>query len=121
MLPRIMNMGPRDRTQTWCTVHSTGENLRTITTGIIGTSQVRQRTPRKRIHPTLKKPLCRTILLYKEERRETKTCTRLPTPQRMDYTKPLPPAPHPSIDQPCQNEDALHQVRRSLGIQQRAH
>src|SRR5712671_1407279 len=110
-------MGPRDRTQARSPIHPTRKDLRVIATGVTRISQVRQRTSRKRIHPTLEKPLRRPILLYQKERREVTPGTRLPTPERMDDTQPLPTSPHSPINQPRQDEETLHQVRRPMGIQ----
>jgi len=47
-----------------CTIHPTRKDLRTVTARVTGTGQVHQRTSSKRVHPTLEKPLRRTILLY---------------------------------------------------------
>src|SRR5712671_4443941 len=101
-------MGPRDRTQTGCAIHLARKDLRTVTIGTTGTSQICQRTPGQRIHPTLEKPLHRTILLYQKERRKTTPRTGLLTPKRMDNSQSLPTTPHPTIDQPHQDEETLH-------------
>src|SRR5712672_344989 len=114
-------MGPRNRAQTGSAVHTAWQDLRTVTVGITRAGQVHQRTPRQRVYPTLEKSLRRTILLHQKERRQITSGTRLPTPERVDNTQSLSSPPHSPINQPRQDEEALHQVRRSLGVQQRAH
>src|SRR5712672_3283020 len=116
MLPRVTHMGLCNQAQTWRTIHPTLKDLCIVTNGTARTSQIRQRTPCQRIHSTLEEPLCCTILLHQEEGWKVTPRTRLPTPERMDDTQSLPTTPHPTVDQPRQDEEALHQIRRPLGL-----
>src|SRR5712671_499286 len=114
-------MGSCDRTQTRRTIYTPRKDLRVVATGVTRTPEIRQRTPRERLHPPLEKPLRRAILLHQKERRKVTTSTGLPTLKRVDNPQPLPATSHSPINQPSKDEETVHQVRRSLGLQQCAY
>src|SRR6266702_802398 len=92
-----------------------GEGRRRLAMGI------HQGTAREGVHSTIKIPLCLTILLYQEERREAKTGPRLSETKFPNRQEPVPPPVNPRANRSTSKRDSVHQAGYSLGIQQRMH
>ena len=85
------------------------------------TARIHPRAAGQRIHLPVEKPICSTILLYKEKRWQTTTSPRLPTPKRMDHQKPLPITPNLQTYSMHSERKEIHQSRHPVGVQQCTH
>src|ERR1700679_868446 len=117
-IPRTASMGLRHRTQKGRSQHSTRQSILPHTAGTGRSPRLPQGTPGERIYPTIKKPLCRPVLLYQKERWEVAPGPRLPKGKQMDHQEPLPAPPHPGAHQSSERSNPLLKIRHSVGLQQ---
>ena len=83
--------------------------------------QVRRRPSKTRNHQRVLESLCSQLLLRQEERWQTATRTRLSTPQQMDEKEQKRLSPHSPNHRQTERVYAIHQIRRTMGIQQHPH
>ena len=99
-IPAQATLGPQDRTKTWSTCNVDQQNDQIINDGTRRTQEICRRTFGTRHHTMIQEPLCRIILLHQKEERQTKTSTRLPTNQQMDYQEQIPLTTDTPTDRP---------------------
>ena len=81
-----------------------------------GGAQIRRRTLEKGDYPGIMESICSKLLLCKEERWETPTCSRLQTAQQMDHKKLKRITSYTGHYRSPQWMHPLHKVRREMGV-----
>src|SRR6266852_1537013 len=114
-------MGSRNRTTAWGTSNPPGSTPPSKPKRTRRDAKVCRRTFEERNHPRVVEPLCSKFLLHQKERWEATTSPRLQAHQQVDKEEQKRFPTYPADDRSTQWMQAIHQVRRPLGIQQYPH
>src|SRR5712672_997388 len=117
--PRTAHLGSRYRPKTGSSQCTPGKNLFTHGPRTGRTEKIRHRTHPKGLHPSIQEPLCRPLLFHQKERWETPTRSGLPTVEPVDSSEYVSPPVNPSTHQQSSCPSSVHQIRHTMGVQQR--